>query len=94
VVVFPTHQAAWTDYGPSPRRLRSARTGNEGTYAISSLPPGDYYIVALPDEQANDWQDPQVLAELARGAAHIVITDGTKPTQNLRTRVLSPERSR
>ena len=32
VIAFPTDIHAWTDFGPSPRRVRSAWTGGSGEY--------------------------------------------------------------
>jgi hypothetical protein len=86
VLLFPTDPQAWSSYGRNPRRLKSARTAKTGEYSFTSVPPGDYYMVALPDEQATDWQDPQFLETLASVATHVTITDGEQKTQNLRMR--------
>lgn len=86
VLVFPTDTRAWTDFGSSPRRVRSAHTRKGGEYSFTSLPPGDYYAVALPDPQAADWQDPKFLEAVARIATRVTIGDGEQRTQDLRTR--------
>jgi hypothetical protein len=88
VLVFPTDATAWTDYGLNPRRLRSARTDRNGEYSFTSLPPGEYYAVSLPEEQTSDWRDPKFLERLARIASRVTIGEGEQRTLDLRTRVL------
>ena len=86
VVLFPTDPAAWTDYGAAPRRLKSARTSNAGAFALSSVPPGDYYMLALPDAEAEGWQEPEMLQALAAAAAVVQVREGEHVTRQLRTR--------
>ena len=83
VVVFPTDAQSWTNYGSNPRRLKSARPTAQGRYGISSLPPRDYYAVAIPEEHTADWRDPKMLEELARVATRISIGEGEHRTIDL-----------
>jgi hypothetical protein len=83
VVVFPIDAQSWTNYGSNPRRLKSARATAQGRFGISSLPPGDYYAVAIPEEQAADWRDPKMLEELARVATRVSIGEGEHKTIDL-----------
>jgi hypothetical protein len=83
VVVFPTDPAGWTDFGLAPRRLRSARPLKNGTYTITGLPAGDYYVAAISEDQISSWENPDVLAELSRLATHVSIADGDTHTQDL-----------
>jgi hypothetical protein len=76
VLVFTTEAQKWQGAGSNPRRLRSARANARGEFGISSLPPGDYYVTAIREEDAGDWRDPAVLEALARGATQITITEG------------------
>lgn len=76
VVLFPADSRAWVNAGPSPRRLRSARVDVRGSFGIRSVPAGDYYVVAIPDDQAGDWRDPAVLDALARIATQVTVTEG------------------
>ena len=85
VLIFPADEAAWQTYGVNPRRLRSVRTTKAGTFKAVGLPAGDYSVVAVPDEMTADWQDPRVLATLARDATHVSLTDGERKTIDLRT---------
>ena len=86
VIAFPTDIAAWPDFGPSPRRVRSSWTSKTGEYSIGGLPPGEYHLVALPDDKASEWRDPGSLRALARVATQVAIRDGEQKTQDLRTR--------
>jgi Carboxypeptidase regulatory-like domain len=83
VLAFPTDASKWTGDGFAPRRFKSAATNARGEFAMSSLPPGDYYVVAVPDEQAEGWRDPSVLDTLARAAATVTILDGEHRTVTL-----------
>jgi hypothetical protein len=86
VIAFPSDIAAWADFGPSPRRVRSSWTTATGEYSIAALPPGDYFLVSLPDDRAADWRDAATLRLLARVATPVSIRDGDQKTQDLRTR--------
>jgi hypothetical protein len=70
----------------NPRRIKSARATGSGTYAVNSVPPGEYFVAALSEEQSADWQDPKFLEALARVAARVTVYEGEKTTQDLRTR--------
>lgn len=84
VIVYPQDASLWTDFGPSPRRLRSTRTAPDGTYSLG-VPAGDYNVVAVSDTGTFDWNDPQFLAAVASSAAHVTIGEGDKHQQPLRT---------
>jgi hypothetical protein len=84
VLVFPTDARGWTDYGASPRRLRSSRAFAGGKFDVGAVPAGDYYIIAVPEEQAVDWRDPAVLELLARAATRVTVLEGEHKTIDLR----------
>jgi hypothetical protein len=84
VIVFPQDQNLWATSGPSPRRLKNVRTGANGNYSVS-LPAGDYYVVAISDSGAAEWNDPQFLASLVPQAVHLTIEEGDKRQQALKT---------
>jgi hypothetical protein len=86
VLVFPTDPQTWSAPTLSARRFRSARVSPAGAYTIAPLPAGDYYVVAVPDEQSSAWQDPRTLDILSRLASSFTIADGEKKTQDLRTK--------
>jgi hypothetical protein len=85
ILVFPSDNTGWINTGLNPRRIRSVRSGPNGAYKIGGLPPGSYYVAAVPDELAADWQDPKLLEALARSATQVTLDDGEKKVQNVRT---------
>ena len=86
VYVFPTEAQKWTTGGWNPRRLRNTRANAKGQFGLSSLPPGDYYVVAVQEEPQGDWRDPASLDALARIATQITILEGEFKTIDLRVR--------
>lgn len=84
VIVFPSDPALWT-VGANARRTRLARVSRTGSFTIGSLPPGSYYVVAIPDEQASDWTEPSALEVFARVATAVDLTEGIKKTVTLQT---------
>ncbi len=87
VIVFPTDIEAWGSSGQSPRRLRLSRVkAGTGDYSFT-LPAGDYYVIAIPDERAADWQDANFLEDASRDAIRVRIADGERKVQDVRVRV-------
>ena len=85
VIVFPSDRDTWGSTGSSPRRVRSTRASKIGEYSFN-LPAGEYYVLAIPEEQSADWQDPEFLEAASRGAARVTIAEGERKIQDLRTR--------
>jgi hypothetical protein len=83
IVLFPSDPAGWTDFGVNPRRLRSTRPTSNGTYTFSGLPAGEYYVAAILEGAVSSWQDPQVLADLARTATAVRLAEGDTRTQDV-----------
>jgi hypothetical protein len=84
VIVFPADSKAWMDTGVNPRRMRKVATTDTGAYNVTPLPAGAYFVAAVSETFAGDWQDPAFLEQLATSAAHVQIDDGEKATQSLR----------
>ena len=84
VILFPADQSAWVGYGSSTRRLRNVRADKTGTFTIGNLPAGDYYLAAVTEKIAVDWQNPEFLASLAADATRVRLNDGQKLTQNVK----------
>lgn len=87
IYVFPTDAGKWST-GSNPRRLRTARASGRGQFGVSSLPPGDYFIVAVQEEPPGDWRDPAVLEALARIATQVTIAEGEHKTIDLRVQAV------
>ena len=73
VVLFPSDPALWLNQGQTPRRLKTARTGTDGSYRFSNLPPGEYLVAAVHSTLPGEWMDPQFLQRLAAQATLITI---------------------
>ena len=58
-----------------------------GIYAFENIPPGEYLVVAIPDEKAATWRDPKFLSTLAAAATRVSISDGAGARVDLQTRV-------
>jgi hypothetical protein len=84
VIIFPAEREGWVNYGSNPRRLRSVRADTKGAYTISNIPAGRYYVAAVNERMASDWQDPKFLEALANDATQIQVSDGQKLTQSLK----------
>ena len=87
VLAFPVDQQRWTGYGNSPRTLKSAPTTSSGVYTFDHLPPGDYYLIAVENVDADGWQDPTRLEALASRATRLSVASGDSlKTVDLRVR--------
>lgn len=84
VLVFPAEQQAWTGYGSVARRFSSVRANKDGRFTISNLPAGNYYMAAIPDKLASNWQDPKFLEALASDATRVTVRDADKVSQSLK----------
>ena len=85
VLIFPADQALWTGYGSSPRRIAMVRVSSAGAYRAVGLPPGEYKVVAIDDEQSGDWPDPGLLKALAPLATAVTLGDGEMRSVSLKT---------
>ena len=83
VIVFPADVQGWTNFGFNSRRMRSARPSQNGSFSLGTLPAGDYYAIAIPDERSAEWQDPKFLETLTRSATRFMLTEGEKRTIDL-----------
>jgi hypothetical protein len=71
VLCFPVSEDQWTNYGISPRGIKTGRLSTSGSFRISGLPAGEYYVIALPLNELRNWQDPAYLREAARVATRV-----------------------
>jgi carboxypeptidase family protein len=76
VVVFPTDRTKWS---VTPRLLRLARPAEDGSFEVSSLPPGEYWVAATdPVEGADvsgDWLKAETLERLSFRATRVTLTE-------------------
>ena len=74
VFLFPANRTRWVDARLGSRTFRVTRTSAAGAFNWASVPPGDYLLVALRDEDAGDWPDVQFLNRLVSIATPVKVT--------------------
>ena len=81
VVVFSTNRAHWTT---APRRVSGAvRAGSDGRFSVVGLPPGEYFLTALPDVDPSQLAELAFLDQLAATAMKVTLAEGETKTQDL-----------
>jgi 5-hydroxyisourate hydrolase-like protein (transthyretin family) len=80
VVLFPSDRALWS----VGRRLRSARSGQDGRYTIANIPSGEYRLAALTDLNPAESSNPAFLEQLVPGSIPIAVKAGDRKVQDLR----------
>jgi hypothetical protein len=86
VLLFPTEQRLWSDFGPTPIRITEVRTRRDGTYTISHVIPGRYRVVALKGPAGPRWTLYENLAQLSQAALTIEPSHGQRTLANLTSR--------
>ena len=81
IVAFPTNRALWTR---GSRRIKASRTATNGTFVITGLPAGEYYLAAVTDYDQLELFDSSFLGDLVAGARTIALADGESKTQDFR----------
>jgi hypothetical protein len=84
VIVFAADRDRWFS---GSRFLRDAMTDEQGTYTVSGLSFGSYYVTTLAQplpEGPDAWQDPAFLTTLMPRAASLTISEGQRVTRSIR----------
>jgi len=81
MLVFSTDRQFWT---PGSRRVRTTRPATDGAFSIKGLPPGEYFLAALTDLEAGEWNDPTLLDELVASSTTVTLRDGQTTRQDIR----------
>jgi hypothetical protein len=76
VLAFPTDSAGWVDFGPHPRRIRAAAVEPNGSFALTGLPAGEYYLAATDRILAARTVGSELLGVLSRQAVRVRIGEG------------------
>jgi hypothetical protein len=76
VVVFPTDRAKWS---VTPRLFRLVRPAEDGSFEVTSLPAGEYWVAATDpmegDDVSGDWLKTETLERLSFRATRVTLTD-------------------
>jgi hypothetical protein len=76
VVVFPTDRTKWF---VTSRFLRLVRPTQDGSFEVTGLPPGEYYVAATDPIEGNDvsgdWLKSETLDQLSFRATRVTLTE-------------------
>jgi hypothetical protein len=82
VLVFGANPQHWRQ---GSRWLRPpTRPGSDGRFSLAGLPPGDYYLAALPEFEQSEWHTPAFLQEVVPGAIRLSLAEGEQKVQDIR----------
>jgi hypothetical protein len=83
IVAFSTDRALWT----VPRRVSSvARLSSDGRFAITGLPPGEYFLAVSADLDPAQLGDASFLESLLPAAVTVALGEGERKVQDFRIR--------
>jgi hypothetical protein len=88
IIAFPVDAAGWTDYGLTPTRIKAVLSGQAGQFKLTSLPAGDYNVIAVDADQIEAWHDPAFLSRAAGAALRVRVDWGETATQDIRVRAI------
>jgi transcriptional regulator GlxA family with amidase domain len=79
VIVFGTDRGTWF---PNSDRVRLATPRQDGSFEVSGLPPGEYWVAAVDridgSNVAGDWQKPEALEQLSFRAQRKTLVEGER----------------
>jgi len=81
VQVFPTDRARWE--APS-RWIASTRAGVDGSFRFNGLPPGEYYVCALTEQDPQQKIDAAYLEPLVALSFKVTLAEGEKKSQSFK----------
>lgn len=81
IIVFSTNEAHWAQ---GSRRTRQVRPATDGSYKVTGLPAGEYYVSAVTSVEQSDLADPEFLRQLAAASFRITLGDREQKTQDLK----------
>jgi len=83
VVVFTTNRARWSARGLR-RWSASIRAGTDGSFRVSGLPPGQYYLCAVVDDGQAQTNDAKFLESVVPTSTTMTLVAGETQTQTFR----------
>jgi hypothetical protein len=83
VVVFSTNRERWA-LPALQRWIASIRAGVDGSFRVTGLPPGEYYVSAFTDNAQSQQDVGAILESLAPASIKITLADGEKHAQTFR----------
>lgn len=83
-LIFPVDRRYWTNPGAATRRYRQVAISQTGAFSVSALAPGEYFVVAVTDDVAFEWQDARKLDTFARSAQRVLLSESGKASVTLK----------
>lgn len=80
-IVFAQDRERWT---AGTRHIAVGRPDQEGRFRVRTLPPGDYYAVAVASVEPGAWMDPDFLDSVRHAAVSVSLHEGETRTVDLR----------
>lgn len=81
VLVFPQATRLWADPTAAFRWFGTATASRTGSFSVTApMPAGDYFVVAVPDEAASEWNQASRLEALAGKAQKISLAPNETKT--------------
>jgi len=81
-LLFSQDRLRWT--AANNRYFSFSRPGDDGQFKVGTLPPGEYYAIALDRADGAEWGDPEFLEGLIRHASPFSLASGETKTLALR----------
>jgi hypothetical protein len=69
--------------GPNSRYIRTAKTGQQGEFALQGLVPGEYKLCAVLDHESGAEFDPEYLQSLDRVSKAVTLSAGQATSETL-----------
>jgi hypothetical protein len=74
IVIFATDRRAWVQDPLNPRQPRLEQSQRGGSFTLSGLLPGEYFVAALDDADVPDVADAVFLDAVSRLATRVIVT--------------------
>jgi hypothetical protein len=68
------------------RHLKRASSSSDGSFEVSGLPPGEYFVAAVDSLAPGDWQASNTLESLVQGATRVTVRENQVQDVTLRLR--------
>jgi hypothetical protein len=81
MLVFSSDRTTWK---PGSRRIGMTRPATDGAFRVKGLPAGEYFLAALTDLEAGEWNDPALLEQLVGSSVKVTLREGATTTQDIR----------
>jgi len=81
IVAFSTERRFWT---AGSRRVTYARPASDGSFTITTLPPGEYHLCAVTDVDDDTITDAAFLETLLGASTTLTLADGEKKRHDVR----------